>query len=194
MIKRYTTSVGAAAGMTFSLLLLMQILIATGPTAIDPNTPVVAPVLYQLTIDTTVKPEEDPTPPPPIETPPTRPATAAPDPGTWSLAPRITTPTIIGPTFPSMPNGTATLIVATTPLFPPRLLSRGIEGYVIVRFNVTTEGTVQDVTVLESSHQGFEKAAISAALKMKYKPEVVDGTPRMVRDVMFKFTFNIEDD
>ncbi len=193
MIKRYTTSLGAAAGVTFTLLLLMQILIATNPSPIEETGTVITPVLHQMIVDTPAEPDDDPTPPPPAEPPPARPVTAQPDPGAWSVGPRITTPPITGPTFTIVPNGTATLLVATTPLYPSRLLSRGIEGYVIVRFNVTTEGTVQDVTVLESSHPGFEKAAINAALKMKYKPEVVDGTPRMVRDVMFKFSFDIED-
>jgi hypothetical protein len=34
---------------------------------------------------------------------------------------------------------------------------------------------VKDVKVIGSSHQGFERSAIKAAQKLKYKSKVVDG-------------------
>ena len=38
-----------------------------------------------------------------------------------------------------------------------------------------TAGTVKDVTVVESTSSLFDRAAVNAALKFKYKPRVVDG-------------------
>ena len=84
-------------------------------------------------------------------------------------------------------------IVKVQPIYPRRALSRGVEGYVIVEFTVTKQGTTRDVTVFESSSSMFNNAAIKAAQKFKYKPRVVDGQPIEVPGVQNKITFEIED-
>ncbi len=83
-------------------------------------------------------------------------------------------------------------IVKVEPRYPSRALSRGIEGWVIVEFTVTTNGSVRDPVVVESSPANtFDQAAIQAALKFKYKPRVVDGEPVEVPGVRNKITFAI---
>ncbi|NNM00014.1 MAG: TonB family protein [Gammaproteobacteria bacterium] len=85
-------------------------------------------------------------------------------------------------------------IVKVQPMYPRRALSRGIEGYVIVEFTVTKQGTTRDHLVVEAKPSGiFDKAAIAAAAKFKYKPRVVDGQPIEVPGVRNKITFQIED-
>ncbi|MDG1858224.1 MAG: TonB family protein [Emcibacteraceae bacterium] len=66
-------------------------------------------------------------------------------------------------------------IVRVTPQYPGPLAEKGIEGYVSLSFTVTKSGTVTDVIILESSHRGFERAAIKAVEKFKYKPRIIDG-------------------
>ena len=39
----------------------------------------------------------------------------------------------------------------------------------------------------------FNKAALAAALKFKYKPRIVNGEPIEVRGVLNKITFQLED-
>ncbi len=63
----------------------------------------------------------------------------------------------------------------------------------LLEFTVTTTGAVRDPVVLESSNRIFEKAAIDAALKFKYKPRVVDGQPIEVAGVINQITFEILD-
>ena len=85
-------------------------------------------------------------------------------------------------------------IVKVTPIYPRRALSRGIEGYVIVEFTVTKQGTTKDIHVVESKPSGiFDRAAMQAAAKFKYKPRIVDGQPIEVPGVQNKITFEIED-
>jgi len=84
-------------------------------------------------------------------------------------------------------------IVKVAPVYPARALSRGLEGYVIVEFTVTRQGTVRDVSVVESSSSLFERAAMDAALKFKYKPRVIAGEPVEVPGVQNKITFEIQD-
>jgi protein TonB len=84
-------------------------------------------------------------------------------------------------------------IVRVAPVYPARALSRGLEGYVDLSFTVTTTGTVRDPIVLFSTSSLFERAAVRAVLKFKYKPRVVDGVPVDVPDVKTRISFQIED-
>lgn len=85
-------------------------------------------------------------------------------------------------------------IVKVAPQYPRRALTRGIEGYVIVEYTVTKQGTVKDPIVIEAQPEGiFDDAAIKSALRYKYKPRVVDGEPVEVSGVRTKINFNIEE-
>jgi len=71
-------------------------------------------------------------------------------------------------------------------------LSRGIEGYVIVEFTVTKQGTVRDPQVVKAVPESlFDRAAMDAALKFKYKPRVVNGEAVEVAGVQNKISFQI---
>jgi protein TonB len=84
-------------------------------------------------------------------------------------------------------------IVKVSPIYPRRAQSRGIEGYVIVEFIVTKNGSVRDAIVVEAKPEGiFDQAAMAAALKFKYKPRVVDGVAMEVAGVQNKISFQIE--
>ncbi|MYD43924.1 MAG: energy transducer TonB [Gammaproteobacteria bacterium] len=85
-------------------------------------------------------------------------------------------------------------IVKVLPQYPRRALSRGIEGYVIVEFCVTEQGTVRDPVVIEAEPSAiFDRAAMNAALKFKYKPKVVNEVAVEVCGVPNKITFEMED-
>ena len=66
-------------------------------------------------------------------------------------------------------------------------------GYVDLAFTVTTAGTVRDPVVIQSTSSLFERAAIRAVLKFKYKPRVVDGVPVEVPGVKTRISFMLED-
>ena len=85
-------------------------------------------------------------------------------------------------------------IVKVAPVYPRRAVDLGIEGYVIVEFTVTKSGSVKDPVVIEYHPSTiFNKAAIAAALKFKYKPRIVNGEPIEVRGVLNKITFKLTD-
>jgi len=84
-------------------------------------------------------------------------------------------------------------IVKVAPIYPRRAQTRGIEGYVIVEFTVSKNGSVKNPKVVEAKPEGiFDQAAIDAALKFKYKPRVVDGVPMEVAGVQNKISFEID--
>ncbi len=86
-------------------------------------------------------------------------------------------------------------IVKVAPIYPQRALSRGIEGYCVVQYTVTRQGTIRDPFVVESmcTSSLFHRASIQAALKFKYKPRVMDGQAVEVPGVQNKFTYEIQE-
>lgn len=85
-------------------------------------------------------------------------------------------------------------IVKVAPIYPRRAQTRGITGYCIVEYTVTTSGSIRDPQPVDCQPQGiFERASVKAAEKFKYKPRVVDGEAIEVAGVQNKFTFELEE-
>jgi protein TonB len=87
-------------------------------------------------------------------------------------------------------------LVRVQPQYPRRAQERGVEGYVIVELTVDADGTVprESILVLDAEPKGyFERAAIKAASKFKYKPKVINGKGVPVTGVKYRFTFDLED-
>jgi protein TonB len=109
-------------------------------------------------------------------------------------APTVQAETNIGgPGAMNIAEGDYLPIVRVAPVYPARALSRGLEGYVDLSFTVTSTGTVKDPVILYSTSSLFERAALRAVLKFKYKPRVVDGVPVEVPNVKTRISFQIED-
>lgn len=83
-------------------------------------------------------------------------------------------------------------IFRAPPVYPRRATERGLCGYVDLVFTVTSAGGVADPQVTASSSKIFERAAIKAALKYKYKPRQVGGKPVDVPGVEIRIKFEIE--
>ncbi|MAT92591.1 MAG: energy transducer TonB [Halioglobus sp.] len=84
-------------------------------------------------------------------------------------------------------------IVKVAPIYPRRAQTRGITGYCIVEYTVTTSGAIRDPVAVDCQPSGvFERASVKAALKFKYKPRVVDGEAIEVAGVQNKFTYELE--
>jgi len=86
-------------------------------------------------------------------------------------------------------------IVKVAPIYPQRALLRGIEGYCVVQYMVTRQGTIRDPFVIEDqcTNSMFHRPSLQAALKFKYKPRVIDGQAIDVPGVQNKFTYVIEE-
>jgi protein TonB len=67
-------------------------------------------------------------------------------------------------------------LVRINPDYPPRALSRGIEGWVRVQFTITATGTVKDPIVVDAMPKNmFEDAALKAIARWRYNPKVENG-------------------
>ena len=84
-------------------------------------------------------------------------------------------------------------IVKIAPVYPAGAQARGIEGWCLVEFTVTTTGTTRDVKVVDADPKSiFNKTSINAALKFKYRPRVVDGEAVEVPGVRNLFRYELE--
>jgi len=201
MYGRYAFSIVIGVVVTMSLLFLMQVLIATGKQALtkprDRAKLEFVRVKRNESLNTEdFTPEKPPKPPEtPPETPPQDMDNVDPSAPTINVAPPTVASetTIGGPGGMNIAEGDYLPIVRVAPVYPARALSRGLEGYVDMAFTVTTTGTVKDPVVVFSTSSLFERAAIRAVLKFKYKPRVVDGVPVEVPNVKTRITFKIEE-
>lgn len=67
-------------------------------------------------------------------------------------------------------------MVVIRPIYPRDALMKGQEGWVKVEFTITADGTVKNPRVIDSRPpRVFNREAIRAILKWKFKPRVVDG-------------------
>jgi len=201
MYGRYAFSIAIGVVVTLSLLFLMQVLIATGKTALTKPRDRAKLEFVRVKRNEALNvedftPEKPPKPPEtPPETPPQDMDNIDPSAPTINVAPpTVATDTSIGgPGGMNIAEGDYLPIVRVAPVYPARALSRGLEGYVDMSFTVTTTGTVRDPVVMFSTSSLFERAAMRAVLKFKYKPRVVDGIPVDVPNVKTRITFKIED-
>jgi protein TonB len=67
-------------------------------------------------------------------------------------------------------------VVVIRPMYPREAAMNGTEGWVEVEFTITEVGTVKDPKVIDAKPPRiFNREAIRAILKWKFKPRVIDG-------------------
>jgi len=69
-------------------------------------------------------------------------------------------------------------LVRVPPEYPRRAAKLGIGGWVLLEFTVTSAGAVTDIEVLDSDPPDtFDRAAVRAVERFKYRPKVERGRP-----------------
>ncbi len=197
MFANFATAIPTGAAVTCMLLFAMQSLIAMQPGLTMDATP-----RYDLTFVRVIPHEvllaEDFQP---IDLPdvvPSPPLVSKTDHSSGST--EFTIPS--GPDIPNGPDGTLSnslsnnrplmAIVRVQPHYPAVAQNRGLEGFVVVQFDVLSNGTVANISVLSSSSSVFERSAINAAGRFRFKARVVDGVPQISTGVQYQFTFKMD--
>lgn len=202
MHGRYVLAIVLAAGITVTLFIGMRYLIIgqDGQLSEPPKGKVID--FVRLKQDETVetkkrmpkKPPKPDEPPPDMVQPESQQQDLAADSVGMSFQADIATDTgLAGGLALEGGDGEYLPIVKVAPIYPRRALSRGIQGYVIVEFTVTKNGSVSNPFVVEAEPPNiFDQAALDAAKKFKYKPRVIDGEPTEVQGVQNKITFTMK--
>ena len=98
---------------------------------------------------------------------------------------------------PTLGEGAAdtdiTPLVRVPPQYPPRAAARGIEGWVLMEFTISPAGQPTNVVVVDADPKNiFNRAAIRAVKKWKYRPQIIDGKPTPRPGVQTVLTFELE--
>ena len=216
MVIRLGLSVAVGAVVTLALFYLMQALISSQDSAltddVSGNMVDFVRVKQDQTLETKKRKPKKPPPPdePPPDTPPQSFTTDV-DSAAFSMSGvDVNVAVDVGGGGFGISDGDYLPIVKVQPVYPRRALSRGMSGWVIVEFTVTGQGTVKDPLVVnncgwiksarnegqceDNPNSVFDRAAMKAAQKFKYKPKVVDGEPVETAGVQNKIVFELADD
>ncbi len=200
-IARMAIGMVVALAISLSLFWVMQYLIATADRSLNEESAGTMLDFVRVKRDENIerrqrKPEK---PPPPEAAPPQPPAPQLDslNPNAQKIAitavPVETDIELTGGFSLGVGEGDYLPIVKVAPIYPNRALTRGIEGFCVVQYTVTSIGTTKDPVVIESQCTSslFHRASINASLKFKYKPRILDGVGVEVPGVQNKFTYEI---
>jgi protein TonB len=195
--------IGASLGLfvTMGLFWTMQYMIATADRSLNEAGAGHLLDFVRLKREETIERRQlKPKKPPPPETPPPQPPTPQLEnlnPSAEKIAiaavPVETEIEMSGGFSLGVGEGDYLPIVKVAPIYPQRALSRGTEGFCVVMYTVTRQGTTRDPVVVEDQCTSslFHRASIQAALKFKYKPRIMDGEAVQVTGVQNRFTYEI---
>ena len=207
--NKYAAGIGFSSAITLALFFVMVILISLGDTGMKEDTSVkLADIImpdreidtFMTEVEKPDKPEEQPE------------DIAQPE---LDLAPLTGIDVSIAKPKPNFKAGGSFFrdgeyipLFKVVPIYPRRAQERGTMGYALVEFTITDTGSVENAQTIEgycSSKRPddpevqfrpcsmFNSASARAALKLKYKPKIVDGRAVPVDGVLHRFTYILYD-
>lgn len=119
---------------------------------------------------------------------------SAPEPGkVWSQSELPESTGVPGGDTQAAGDRSAQPVLRVEPPYPAKAAAEGIEGWVRLRLTVAANGEVTEARVLDAQPRGvFEKAARRAAVKWRFRPQVVDGR-RVSQHVTQTVDFELDD-
>lgn len=209
-INKYAAGIGFSSLITIGLFFIMVILIALGDSGLRQDTSVKLAdiVMPERQIDTLMseveKPEKPEEQPDDIAQPELdlQPLTG--------LDVSIAKPKAnfkAGGSF--FRDGEYIPLFKVIPIYPRRAQERGTMGYALVEFTITETGSVEDANTIEGYCSNtnpsdpstefrtctmFNSASARAALKLKYKPKIVNGKAVPVTGVLHRFTYILDEE
>ncbi|MGQ0701431.1 MAG: energy transducer TonB [Panacagrimonas sp.] len=199
---RFPIALIASVAFTAALFVLMQGLIVTGKSTIEDQLGSFAPRFIRIKrgedVKTVERKAERPPAPDRPPAPPSAPQAQTAQAVTQALSIGDVAVDVDLAVSSGLDGGTGTdgeylPIVKVAPIYPPRAMQRGLQGWVLVEFTVTASGTVRDAVAVDADPKNvFEEAAIDAAQKFRYKPRVVAGKAVDVSGVQNVIRFELE--
>ena len=87
------------------------------------------------------------------------------------------------------------LIKVEPPTYPVLQRETGIEGYVVIEFDLNEEGRVENATVIDDKPEGvFRDAALTSVNSSRYKPRLENGKPIRVENKITRVWFRLGGD
>ncbi|MBC7660851.1 MAG: TonB family protein [Chitinophagaceae bacterium] len=78
------------------------------------------------------------------------------------------------------------------PTFPQEARVKGVEGYVLLKFDISEEGKAENIEVIKAEPRNlFEKEAKNAVRKWRYTPRLVSGVPTKILGKEVRIDFKL---
>lgn len=84
-------------------------------------------------------------------------------------------------------------MVRIPPQYPPRAAERGTEGYCLMQFDVTPDGTPTNIVAVDCSSSLFERSSIRAVERWRYEPKIQNGNAVWRRGVQTRLDYQLAD-
>lgn len=78
------------------------------------------------------------------------------------------------------------------PAYPEKAANNEMEGEVVLKFDITENGSTDNISVVKSSPQGvFDKSAVEALKQWKYKPRIQGGVAQRQTGLLVQLDFRL---
>ena len=78
------------------------------------------------------------------------------------------------------------------PIYPKELKNSGIEGHVLLKYDVSREGKVMNIKIIGSEPPFvFDSAAVETLMSWRFRARVVSGVPQFSRGVVSRISFRV---
>ena len=78
------------------------------------------------------------------------------------------------------------------PTFPQEARIKGVEGYVLLKFDISEQGKAENIEVIKAEPRNlFEKEAKNAVRKWRYTPRMVSGVPTKILGKEVRIDFKL---
>lgn len=186
----------ASVAITAALIVLMHSLIYQDFQEPDPghNTKIEPVHLQERIIETIKTPKPEPIEEAlPTPATPTIDLTFDPNNHTILIPLNVNTPVSTKQTIDFSSSSSLVKRVVSPPVYPRRAAARGIEGYVDLAFDVSATGATKNIRITAAEPAGvFEKSAVAAITRYKYRPQKIDGveiaTPNVRERIRYQLT------
>ncbi len=197
--SRLLVGIPVAAAITFGLFVVMDRLVDNNESHTVEETPKITISFLRTVKDEPPLPDgrlKRPEPQEVLNTPKPKPET-----GKKSSGDGIQVSLDVSPEFDptnldtSSANADEIPIVRVGPIYPERAASRGTEGWVVVQFDVKANGQVDpdSVVVIDAEPKNvFDKSAINAVKKWKYKAKKVNGQYVRRNGLQVQLTYELD--
>jgi periplasmic protein TonB len=97
---------------------------------------------------------------------------------------------LVAPVFAQTKTEPPVPVRTVAPEYPDELRREGVSGLVMVKCSIDEQGNVTETIIEKSSNAAFEKPAVAAVKKWKFKPAKQDGAPVAIKvSIPIKFVF-----
>ena len=87
------------------------------------------------------------------------------------------------------------LLSGSGPVYPSDARAAGIQGDVVVRYDVSAAGTVVNARIESAEPPGvFDQAALAAVRSWRYNPQIREGEAQEVKNILSTVRFRLDDD